>query len=198
MTIGSNIKQIRKEKKLTQSELAKKINKGLRTVQKYESDDINVPTDVLKDIAKALDVGLVDLLYEGNNAIYVDMCREPLDVTYQKLEILSTDENFEKDMLNDILSKKRRELNLFEQCLLVVYNEQTYDNSIHTEISKFLSSDILQKQLGYSFKDLASNKIDLIRMSLSIINSIKNNLKDIENSKKIVDDSTKDEVIKKQ
>ena len=143
MTIGSNIKQIRKEKKLTQSELAKKINKGLRTVQKYESDDINVPTDVLKDIAKALDVGLVDLLYEGNNAIYVDMCREPLDVTYQKLEILSTDENFEKDMLNDILSKKRRELNLFEQCLLVVYNEQTYDNSIHTEISKFLSSDIL-------------------------------------------------------
>ena len=126
MTIGSNIKQIRKEKKLTQSELAKKINKGLRTVQKYESDDINVPTDVLKDIAKALDVGLVDLLYEGNNAIYVDMCREPLDVTYQKLEILSTDENFEKDMLNDILSKKRRELNLFEQCLLVVYNEQVH------------------------------------------------------------------------
>ena len=36
MTIGSNIKQIRKEKKLTQSDLAKKINKGLRTVQKYE------------------------------------------------------------------------------------------------------------------------------------------------------------------
>ena len=40
MTIGSNIKQIRKEKKLTQSDLAKKINKGLRTVQKYESKNL--------------------------------------------------------------------------------------------------------------------------------------------------------------
>ena len=138
MTIGSNIKQIRKERKLTQSELAKKINKGLRTVQKYESDDINTPTDVLKDIAKALDVGLVDLLYDNNNAICVDMLRDPLDVTCQKLEILSADENFEKDMLNDILSKKRHELNFFEQCLLVVYDEQTYDASIQTEIFKFL------------------------------------------------------------
>lgn len=197
MTIGSNIKQIRKERKLTQSELAKKINKGLRTVQKYESDDINTPTDVLKDIAKALDVGLVDLLYDNNNAICVDMLRDPLDVTCQKLEILSADENFEKDMLNDILSKKRHELNFFEQCLLVVYDEQTYDASIQTEIFKFLSSDILQKQLGYSFKDLASNKIDLIRISLNIIHSIKNNLKDIENSKKIINDTNKEEINKK-
>ena len=63
---------------------------------------------------------------------------------------------------------------------------------LHWETLKFLSNDVLQKQLSYSFKDLACDKIDLIRILLNIINSIKNDLKDIENSKKIVDDSNKD------
>ncbi len=61
---------------------------------------------MLKDIAKALDVELVALISDNNNAIYIDFCGYPLGITYKKLEVLSADENFEKDILNDILSKK--------------------------------------------------------------------------------------------
>lgn len=189
MTIGSNIKQIRKEKKLTQSDLAKKINKGLRTVQKYESDDINVPTDVLKDIAKSLDVELIDLISDDNNAIYIDFCGEPFDDIFKKLEILSTDETFMKD----ILHKEKYELSFFEDCLLKIYNSREYDIDIYTEIFKLLGSDILQKNLGYSFKDLASDEVDLIRMALNVINSIKNDLRSIANSKETISNINKDE-----
>ena len=194
MTIGSNIKQIRKEKRLTQSDLAKKINKGLRTVQKYESDDINIPIDVLKDIAKTLDVELTDLISDDNNAIYIDFCGEPFDDTFKKLEILSTDEIFMKD----ILHKEKHELNFFEDCLLRIYNSQEYDIDIYTEIFKLLGSDILQKKLGYSFNELVSNEIDLIRMALNIMNSIKDDLRSISNSKETTSNIDKDESDKKQ
>lgn len=61
MDIGSNIKKFRKLKKLTQRELAEKINKSTITVRKYESNDINVPIDVLGEIATLLEVP-IDLL----------------------------------------------------------------------------------------------------------------------------------------
>lgn len=192
MTIGSNIKRIRREKKLTQTELAKKINKGLRTVQKYESDDINIPIDILKDISKALNVELIELIADDTHSIYIDFIADSIEDTFKKLYAISRDEKFMKD----ILLKEKHELNLFEQCLLIVYDDQEHDVSILTEIFKFLSSDILQEKLGYSFKDLASSETDLIRISLNIINSIKNDLKNISDSKRIVDDINKGKINK--
>ena len=38
MAIGDNIKKYRKINKMTQTELANKLNKSLRTIQKYESN----------------------------------------------------------------------------------------------------------------------------------------------------------------
>ncbi|XTR36676.1 helix-turn-helix domain-containing protein [Paraclostridium tenue] len=42
MNIGANIKKFRKEKGLTQQELADLIGKHSRSIQKYESGDVNV------------------------------------------------------------------------------------------------------------------------------------------------------------
>ena len=42
MNIGANIKKFRKEKGLTQQELAEKISKSTITVRKYEAGDVNV------------------------------------------------------------------------------------------------------------------------------------------------------------
>lgn len=198
MNVGKNIKMYRKKHGFTQEELGKLSELSKNAIYNYENNK-RVPTvDVLKRIAKALDVQLTDLISDDSNNIYIDICGEPLEVTYRKLEVLSADKTFMEDMLNEILHKEKHELNLFEQTLLIAYSDQEHFVNLYCEILKFLANDVLQKQLGYSFKDLASNEIDLIRMSLNIINSIKNDLKDIENSKKIVDDSAKDEVIKKQ
>lgn len=62
MGIGENIKKFRKEKKLTQKQLGELINKGERTIQKYEKGDILPPIDVISEVAKVLRVTVSDLI----------------------------------------------------------------------------------------------------------------------------------------
>lgn len=60
--IGNNIKKYRKIKKLTQSQLANKIDKSLRMIQKYESGEVAPTFELLQQIANELGVGYRDLL----------------------------------------------------------------------------------------------------------------------------------------
>lgn len=63
MSIGENIKEARKAAKVTQQELARMINKGTSTIQKYELNITAPPIKVIKQIALALDVDIYSLLY---------------------------------------------------------------------------------------------------------------------------------------
>lgn len=61
----NNLKRIRKELGLTQSQLAKKAEISIRTIQEYEQErlDINGASGItLYKIAKALDCNMEDLL----------------------------------------------------------------------------------------------------------------------------------------
>ena len=62
MNIGDNIKKYRKEIKITQQQLADKIEKSINTVKKYESGYTSPPLPVIKDIAEALMVSTTDLI----------------------------------------------------------------------------------------------------------------------------------------
>lgn len=53
--IGFRIRAARKAKRLNQTEFAERLNKSLRTVQKYESGEIEVSVAVIKEIAKVLE-----------------------------------------------------------------------------------------------------------------------------------------------
>lgn len=62
MNIGKNIKKYRKERKMTQQQLADAINKSKSTIEKYEADKIkSISFDTLGNIATALQVP-VDIL----------------------------------------------------------------------------------------------------------------------------------------
>lgn len=61
-TIGHRIKEIRKERGLSQTELAEKINKSLRTVQKYEKGEIEVSVETANDIANVLGTSIAFIL----------------------------------------------------------------------------------------------------------------------------------------
>ena len=50
MVTGENIKRLRKKYNLTQTELANKIDRTLRTVQKYEAGEILPPVDIIYKI----------------------------------------------------------------------------------------------------------------------------------------------------
>ena len=67
--IGQRIKQLRKRKGLNQTELAQMLKKSLRTVQKYETGEIEVSIDVVNALAKHLDTTPTFILgYETNTA----------------------------------------------------------------------------------------------------------------------------------
>lgn len=78
--IGSMIKNLRRHaNKMTQKELATKIGKNVETVKKYESGKIRIPLNVLHEIARALNVNVVDIIcsseeeggdYFWNNVIF--------------------------------------------------------------------------------------------------------------------------------
>lgn len=63
MNLGENIKQFRKVRNLTQSELSKETGIPRSTIQKYESGLIqNVSLSAVENISQALDVPPTDLV----------------------------------------------------------------------------------------------------------------------------------------
>jgi len=62
MTISEKIKKLRKERKLTQIELAGKVGIGIASIQRYERNELQPTIEVLEKISIALDVPLIDVI----------------------------------------------------------------------------------------------------------------------------------------
>jgi len=70
--IGQRIKEARKAKKISQTQLAAMLGKTLRSVQKYESGEIEPSIALLNDIAKMLDVSPAELIGYQTQEIRLD------------------------------------------------------------------------------------------------------------------------------
>lgn len=88
--IGEKIKKARKEKKITQKQLAELIEKTESSIRKYEKGLIQIPGDVLEKIAKVLDISLFNLILDESIAnlwnFKEDYLREDMTIRYEKLE----------------------------------------------------------------------------------------------------------------
>ena len=60
--VGERIAEIRKYNRVSQTDFADKLGKSLRTVQKYESGEIDIPLSTLADISKVLNTTMNYLL----------------------------------------------------------------------------------------------------------------------------------------
>lgn len=116
MTIGDNIKKYRKINKITQTELATKLNKSLRTIQKYESDDVTPSIQTLKSITEILNVQL-DQLTISDTELYItmkgyDSSEECTQDKVVKMPIIkkSWNELEPQTLLHDKLDAKQMEL----------------------------------------------------------------------------------------
>lgn len=78
MTLGQNIKKYRKQKGLTQSELAEMIDLKNITIRKYESDDREPSIETITKIAAALEVPAGKLI-EDNTFNLTDSDAEKVD-----------------------------------------------------------------------------------------------------------------------
>lgn len=66
MDIGKLIKENRTKKEITQRELAKLLNRNIRTVQKYENNEIKIPLENLIKISDILDIPYSKLILDEN------------------------------------------------------------------------------------------------------------------------------------
>lgn len=83
--VGQRIKMLRKRKGMNQSELAAALDKSLRTVQKYETGEIEVSFAIVNQLAELLDSTPTYILgYETNNEPIRDLA-DVLDYLF-KLE----------------------------------------------------------------------------------------------------------------
>lgn len=196
MNIGENIKKFRKERGLTQKQLAENINKSAITIRKYEANDINTPIDVLGEIAHVLNVDVADLLSEDTNGdkskVVIDLSdKDKLDESYFKLRALSRD----KELMNEVLNRKIEDVGYFEKLILSIYNNdriKDFNIDVATEICNLLNSDVMQKELNYSFADILNDEAYFALMISSIIGTIENNLTFIKNSDKSKKEANKE------
>lgn len=77
MTVGENIKRIRKEKGLTQKQLAEKCGMYESQVRRYELGKANPKLETIRKIAKALDVDVWELIEFNTIDIDDEMDFEP-------------------------------------------------------------------------------------------------------------------------
>lgn len=63
--IGERIKLLRKQKKISQKDLAQKLGITSNTLYRYEHGDISISLEMLVNIAKALEVSTSELMYDS-------------------------------------------------------------------------------------------------------------------------------------
>lgn len=81
--IGERIKAARRAANLSQTELAKRLDKTMRTVQKYESGEIEPSIAMINAIARVLDVSPADLIGYKKPDIQLDSLSDVIAVLYQ-------------------------------------------------------------------------------------------------------------------
>lgn len=116
MNIGERIKLLRKEKGLTQKELALAIHKSEITVRKYEANDTAITIDVFMDILNALDS---KMLIESN-----EYCDNLLRQYIDSLNLDITDEKY-----NEVE-------NFIKQYILFACNPQLRNEIMHRSMKK--------------------------------------------------------------
>ncbi|MDO4521750.1 MAG: helix-turn-helix transcriptional regulator [Eubacteriales bacterium] len=86
--IGQRIKMLRKRKGLNQTQLAQQLNKSLRTIQKYETGEIEVSIAVVKQIADVLETTSTYILGYEANTTQIKSLSDIMDFLF-KLETVS-------------------------------------------------------------------------------------------------------------
>lgn len=123
MSIGYNLKKIRKKKKLTQEDFGKLVGLSTNTIQRYELGKRQPTIETINKIAAALEVPVNELLE------------------------LPSGKNFAR-----IENKKNEEINLIYNFLKIKYGEENI-NINHTLDDEFIELNIVDKNIVYTKED---------------------------------------------
>lgn len=137
-TLGERIKEKRKNKKITQKQLAKILNKSESSIQKYESDEVEIPHSVVEEIAKVLHTTVPYLLgYESvqNQMDELKLFNEQLEQLgcYVEEFACSKENNSEVTgcTFTDGTEINCSDCHIKQSCYLITYNNTTVKVPIH-------------------------------------------------------------------
>jgi transcriptional regulator with XRE-family HTH domain len=126
--IGDRIKELRKSKKVTQRELARKIHRSERIVQKYESGEVSPPWNAVERIAEALNVPFNELVPD-NSQEAIDLFDTPREIDivfHEPIEEKIKDKNGGEFTRAIPLEKVRQRF--FDVGYILKYREEAYYN----------------------------------------------------------------------
>lgn len=133
MSVGDNIRQLRKDKKLTQKQLAEKAGLAEISIRRYEKGTNEPSTKILKKIANALETPIETILAIDLNTIANNM--EKMSMQFQKLTKEHT------AILNDATGELSF-LSLCKNCGLKLKNvPNQFDEEVEDYNIKYKSED---------------------------------------------------------
>ncbi len=109
MAIGVRIKELRVQKKLTQTDLAKLVKLTYIQIGRYEANKSNPSADVLQRLAHALDT-TTDFLMKGteDEAVAAQLSDKELLKQYKQVEQLNQeDKHLVKTFIDAFLTKRQ-------------------------------------------------------------------------------------------
>ena len=181
MEFKDKLKEIRKDRNLTQEQLAKQANISVRTIANYESGKREPNVEILFKICNALNIEIHDL-FDNNDIAEINKNKNSkIDETYSILKEIDTSllEIKNKELKRcyeriDMLEKDYDKLldSIMENRKLEIINE-LYNDPIKliTFLIDYFTYDLMPDEKGYI------NKVDINKdEALNIINSIKNTL----------------------
>ena len=151
--IGERIKAARKAARLSQTELAQRLDKTMRTVQKYESGEIEPSIAMINAIAKILNISPADLIGYQKPEIQLDSLSDEIDVQRPphseewscSLKFKGNDHSAEmNDSLCLILEEFRDEREKLESYWT---DQESFDRWIEKELAYYADAKLQDKEV---------------------------------------------------
>ena len=112
MDFSSNLKAFRTEKKISQDELAKKINVHPNHLSRYERGLASPSIEVVQKISEVLEVSIDQLVFGKEQNIEASVSDRELISLFKKIQFLS---DKQKEMVKEFLSSFVIKTNLKQQ-----------------------------------------------------------------------------------
>lgn len=154
--IGKKIRKRRKQFRLTQKQLAERIGRTESSIQKYEAGKVEIPFNVLEDIAKTLEVEIIELLDDFTNLQIENNIDHQRD-SY----LISLGYQSEYDQHMDFVTIKYNGYSYKISAIDYLGLLSDIDYEVHGVVDKFLEESNVEKTICNDYKLVIEHKIKL-------------------------------------
>ncbi|MFW2490950.1 helix-turn-helix domain-containing protein [Clostridium chromiireducens] len=180
MNIGNNIKLLRKNKGLTQKQLADMINVSVVTIQNYENGRREPNMETLQKISNSLGVKLNDLLLEEIDSLVDSLQTNIQNINQNNSKYSNVLSSFEKAIssLNDVRTTKttsefQKELEKFLHQIDSTKSILENKLAIHDCLETFFYNDAIKNKFNFNFKKLSNDEFNEISQYMFLAIHIK-------------------------